>query len=206
MKKILLLALALTSPIVSMDTPVAHQWSWKGLVSNLTDTASVKPQWLGLGAAGLAVAAYGVYHLCKTKAQKPNLQKVTVHATYEPLLSPVMYAFANHKKKLISYASMLKKSIERDLHRLETMMKDNTVGDIAFDCVSVWNMHTELSNQLPLTVTRIYNRINRFSLFTFSHPNIESLKYIPLFTQRDVKQVHQDLKSLHRELEEWMKK
>lgn len=194
MKRILffIFTLALATPVIPMETAVAASWSWKSIVSSLTNTVREKPALIGVGAVALAAAAFGVYSFYKPK--KPEMQRPRPHhlhpdEEYQPVTDTLKNISLNQQIKYRNFLQMLKKAAESDLRRLDCMLKGNMAGYFSFDCLFVWDMHKELAQALPLRTIKDY------TVF------VRGFTKTALTTEQDVQQAHANVKALQEAVE-----
>jgi hypothetical protein len=196
MKKTLLLFLVCATPALSMNRQVGLSWSWKSIVSALSNTVREKPALIGLGAVALAAAAYSVYSFCKTQKpemERPRPQHLHSDQEYKPVTDTLSKISPDQQKQLKPFLQMLKKAAESDLFRLECMLKENMIGSVSFDCLHVWDMHKELAAALPLRTIKDY------TVF------VRGFSTEPLTTEKDVQQAYANVKSLQEAVEAFMK-
>lgn len=192
----LILSLLIALPAFPMQTAVASSWSWNSLVSSLTNMVREKPALFGLGAVALAASAFGVYNVCKAK--KPEMQKPRPHhlypdQEYQAVTDTLKNISPNQQIIYRKFLLMLQKAAESDLFRLECMLKENMIGSVSFDCLHVWDMHTELATALPLRTIKDY------TIFVRGFSNT------PLITNMAVQQAHANVKTLQEAVEAFMK-
>lgn len=196
MKRLLFAILILANTTCPMETVKASSWSWKSIVSALTNTVREKPALIGVGAVALAAAAYGVYSFCKTKKPempRPNPQHLHPGQEYQPVTDTLNDISLDHQNEFKSFLMQLKKATESDLFRLECMLKEHMLGSVSFDCLHVWDMHKELAAALP------FRTIKDYTVF------VRGFSTAPLTTEKDVQQAYANVKSLQEAVEAFIK-
>ena len=169
-------------------------WSWKNFISNSTTSIITniheRPALWVAGTAAAVAATFGLYSYFKTNKQRPiinipsaNLAPIS-EQNKQDANKPVL---SNKRLELKDFLTMLRNAAERDLFRLDCILKENMTGSIDFDCVAIWEKYPEFAAKLQA----IEHSIGFVRGFNKS----------PLTTKKDVLQTHANLRAFQKEVE-----